>query len=444
MSLQLTPDEIETSLLKFIELIRFPTISNSAVVNGSYQACGTWLLNQLKEIGLHSFILEESLENKPIVIATWEGSDPSLPCLLLNSHYDVVPVVLDKWTVPAFDGLRQNGKIYGRGTQDMKCVCMQYITAIAKLKSLGDFKPIRTIHLSFIPDEEIGGIDGMNILLTSDWFASVKLELALDEGLANESNDMSIFYGERLPWWVKITAQGNTGHASRFIDGTAVEQLLAVTSKAMEFRKEQKDILHGVNQHAGCSHAVAVKKKATLGDVTSMNITMLRSGVQANGEDIVNVIPPTAEAGFDIRISPNMETSEMLSKLDLWCEEVTRNTPGLNKKEGHGVSWSFVRDPLYSHNITSTDPAVNQWYALFEQTLLTQHNIKLVPEVFPAATDSRFLRALGYKAFGFSPMRNIRIMLHENDEFIEEAVYAEGCQVYVTLIRALSMQGSFV
>ncbi len=82
-------------------------------------------------------------------------------------------------------------------------------------------------------------------------------------------------------------------------------------------------------------------------------------------------------------------------------------------------------------------------YALFADTLQTHHNINLIPEIFPAATDSRFLRALGYKAFGFSPMRNIAIMLHENDEYIEESVYLEGCHVYVTLIHALASQGEF-
>ena len=47
-------------------------------------------------------------------------------------------------------------------------------------------------------------------------------------------------------------------------------------------------------------------------------------------------------------------------------------------------------------------------------------NLSVEPEVFPAATDSRFLRALGIRALGFSPMRNSEIMLHENDEYINE------------------------
>lgn len=46
--------------------------------------------------------------------------------------------------------------------------------------------PLRTMHLSFVPDEEIGGVEGMGELLkTSEFKALGKIGLALDEGLAN-------------------------------------------------------------------------------------------------------------------------------------------------------------------------------------------------------------------------------------------------------------------
>lgn len=131
-----------------------------------------------------------------------------------------------------------------------KCVCVQYIESIKKLKSI-DFQPLRTVHLSFVPDEEIGGVDGMNVMLQSDWFSSLNIGLALDEGLASEEDEFAVFYGERLPWWIHVTATGNTGHASRFIEGTAVEQILGIAQKALAFRSEQRDLLHGAGHHAG-------------------------------------------------------------------------------------------------------------------------------------------------------------------------------------------------
>ena len=71
-------------------------------------------------------------DHSPVVMACWKGKDETLPVIVLNSHYDVVPVAPSDWTVPAFDGWRANGNVYGRGAQDMKCVCVQYVEAIRK------------------------------------------------------------------------------------------------------------------------------------------------------------------------------------------------------------------------------------------------------------------------------------------------------------------------
>jgi aminoacylase len=355
---KLSKGEGEDAIDVFTKLLQYKTISGSAPEDGSYNACAAYLLQFLNDLGLENVqIVTESLPNKPIVVGTWIGTS-DLPAILLNSHYDVVPVMEEYWTVPAFSGVRKESKIYGRGAQDMKCVCAQYLIALKKLKESG-FQPLRTIHISYVPDEEIGGSGGMGVLLSSDWYSEVQIDLALDEGLASEDDNYAVFYGERLPWWVRITAEGSTGHGSRFIEGTAVEQIMGVTQKALAFRSQQKDILHGVN-HAGCSHGVAMKK--VLGDVTSLNVTMLRAGVQAGGLDVMNVVPARAEAGFDIRISPHMDPNEMKSKLDLWCEEVTQNTTGLPK--GGGVKWEYIveKNPLKAHYTTSHDSKENPWW----------------------------------------------------------------------------------
>jgi aminoacylase len=74
-----------------------------------------------------------------------------------------------------------------------------------------------------VPDEEVGG-GGMLALISSALFKSLPgIALALDEGLASTDETYSLFYGERLPWWIDVTAHGKTGHGSRFIDETAGE-----------------------------------------------------------------------------------------------------------------------------------------------------------------------------------------------------------------------------
>jgi aminoacylase len=61
--------------------------------------------------------------------------------------------------------------------------------------------------------------------------------------------------------------------------------------------------------------------------------------------------------------------------------------------------------------------------------------IPIEPEVFPAATDSRFIRKIGIPAFGFSPMNNTEILLHEHNEMVHKDVFLKGIEVYVTLFK---------
>jgi aminoacylase len=202
-NLGLSPEEQSMAVKELQTFIQFETVSNCAVDNGAYTASAAWIVENLQSFGIDSFLLPESDAHKPVVIGTWRGSDPSLPCLLLNSHTDVVPAMLEHWTVPPFEGILKDGRIYGRGAQDMKCVCIQYIVALRKLKSIG-FIPTRTIHLSFVPDEEIGG-SGMKALMRSEFFKSLRIGIAFDEGLANEGDAFSVFYGERLPWCASLS-----------------------------------------------------------------------------------------------------------------------------------------------------------------------------------------------------------------------------------------------
>lgn len=89
-------------------------------------------------------------KTKPVVVITWQGTQPNLPSVILNSHMDVVPVFEDKWTHPPFAAdMDSEGRIFARGSQDMKCVGMQYLAAIRALKKRGATMK-RTVHITFV------------------------------------------------------------------------------------------------------------------------------------------------------------------------------------------------------------------------------------------------------------------------------------------------------
>ncbi|CAM9461903.1 unnamed protein product [Phaeothamnion confervicola] len=410
---------------KFQEFLRFRTVSGDAA---AYLAASQWLQDYGLSLGLEVEILT-FVEDKPVVLMTWKGAEPHLPSILLNSHYDVVPAMDEHWTVDPWAATKtKDGRIYGRGTQDMKSVCVQYLVAIGRLAARG-FAPRRTVLLSFVPDEEIGGKDGMDRLLASErWRALQPVGLALDEGLASPGDAFTVFYGERMPWWLLVKAIGacNTGHGSRFVTNTAMSKLMDVCNKALAFRAEQEAEL---GHSGGCAHANAKK----LGDVTTLNLTMLRGGVSTDGGATfaLNVVPTAAEAGFDVRISPRMPPGEFRALINGWCRE-------------EGVKWDFApwTSPMSEHYLTSLDRDENPWWGVFLDTM-QRLGAEVEPEIFPAGTDSRFIRALGIPALGFSPLKWTPILLHDHNEYVDESVFLAGIGVYEELIAALAAADRF-
>jgi aminoacylase len=265
--------DVDPSVKAFQEFLRIRSVAGEGA-SGAYQEATDWLCAKGKEIGLN-VETKEFVANKPVIIMQIDGEDNSLPAIILNSHYDVVPADASKWDDDPFSGKRlDNGNIYGRGAQDMKCVCVQYLEALraplAKAKAEGRPPFKRRLILTYVPDEEIGGADGMGKLVVSEMFQALQpIGLVLDEGLANTTDNFTVFYGERSPWWIMVKATGPTGHGSRFIANTAVEKLIGMANKALEFRSVEEKKLGYICK--GCSHAQAKK----LGDVTTVNLTML-------------------------------------------------------------------------------------------------------------------------------------------------------------------------
>lgn len=131
---------------------------------------------------------------------SWIGENPSLPAIMLNSHMDVVPAYAEQWTHPPFAAdIDEDGRIYARGTQDTKAIGMQYLAAIRKLKKSGKTLK-RTLHVTFVPDEEIGGTLGMKSFVHHDVFKSLNIGFALDEAYMSPNDTYLIYYAERSNW----------------------------------------------------------------------------------------------------------------------------------------------------------------------------------------------------------------------------------------------------
>ena len=65
---------------------------------------------------------------------------------------------------------------------------------------LNNIRPARNIHVTFVPDEEIGGLTGFLPFLDTEEFKSLNVGFALDEGQASPNEEFCFYYTERVPW----------------------------------------------------------------------------------------------------------------------------------------------------------------------------------------------------------------------------------------------------
>ncbi|XP_074109751.1 aminoacylase-1 [Cotesia typhae] len=389
----------ETAVENFREYLRIPTVQP----NVNYDDCVEFLRRQAQSLDLPIKVYEH-YKGKPIVVITWVGTDPAVPAVLLNSHMDVVPVFADKWTYPPFSAeIDDKGNIYARGSQDMKCVGIQYIEAIRRMKMNGlRFK--RTIHMSFVPDEEIGGVLGMEAFVNTADFKALNVGFALDEGVASPEETFYMFNGERAIWHIKVTCPGHPGHGSLLLPNTAGEKLRIIIDRFMDLRADQKAKLDTGNYMPG--------------DVMSVNLTKLSGGVQAN------VIPEQLTAVFDVRIPPTVDHAEFEQTILSWCREA-----------GEGV---FVEYEQKNLKIESTKLDDNNPFWLAFKSAIDKRGMKIQIGIFPGGTDSRYVRGIGLPAIGFSPMNNTPILLHDHNEYLNKDVFLRGIEIYMDIIPSVA------
>jgi len=385
----------------FREYLQIPTVHP----NVDYDACVEFLKRQANSLGLPVQVHYPATPKYPVVVMIWEGLEPNLPSIILNSHMDVVPVYPEMWTHPPFSAhIDADGKIYARGSQDMKCVGMQYLAAIRALKAK-NFKPKRTVYITFVPEEEIGGHLGMEDFVKTKEFKQMNVGFSLDEGIASPNEVYPVYYAERTLWHVVFRITGTAGHGSLLLKNTVGEKLNYLVQKMFEFRRHELNRLES-------------DPNTTIGDVTTINLTKMNGGVQAN------VVPPLMELTFDIRIAITVDHNDLENQFRKWCEEAGGDIEIIFEQKMPEISPT---------KIDNTNP----YWTAFKQTV-DDLGLKIRPVVFPGATDSRYVRELGIPAIGFSPMNFTPVLLHDHDEYLKADTYLNGIDIYKKLIPALS------
>jgi acetylornithine deacetylase len=194
----------DSTITLLLDLIAIDSVNPSLVPGGAGESgVAARAADEMRAIGLDVEITEAA-PGRPNVVGVMQGSRPG-PSLMFCGHLDTVGVAGMK--VP-FDPAERGGRIYGRGSQDMKGGLAAMIGAAARLAAAGGIKAGRLI-LAGVADEEYASVGAAD--LVKHWRA--------DAAVITEPTDLIVAIGHRGFSWVEITTEGRAAHGSRPLDG---------------------------------------------------------------------------------------------------------------------------------------------------------------------------------------------------------------------------------
>jgi succinyl-diaminopimelate desuccinylase len=204
------------------------------------------------------------------------------PTLIVNGHLDVVPLDPEAWTYDPFTATVANGKLYGRGTADMKGGIAAAIAALDVIAAAGRV-PGCNVVFHLVADEEVGGTLGTRALLEAGLITG-------DACLIPEPTALQICVAERGLLQGHLTVHGRPGHGSQPRQGvSAIEQAAAIVLG-----------LHAAD-FGGWDHPLLGRPTANIGTI--------------QGGNGLNVVAETCTMGVDRRVLPGATQESTLAEL---------------------------------------------------------------------------------------------------------------------------------
>jgi acetylornithine deacetylase/succinyl-diaminopimelate desuccinylase-like protein len=401
------------------------------------------LADRLRADGIAAEVIESS-PGRGNLHARLPGHGSGRPIVLL-SHLDVVPASPSDWSVPPFSGLRERGRVYGRGTLDAKGIATVQAMTLIALKR-GGIVLDRDVVLLATADEEAGGAAGAR------WIVEHRPELvAGTEFLVNEGDHIHerpgrgrlvhIAVAEKAPFWVKLSARGQSGHASTPPGETAVTRLvralvrLVQHATAVHVTPAVRDYFAALAPYEAQplrarleDLSTAVSDPAFLADFASnarqnalirntITPTVLAAGTRTN------VIPAEAIAQIDCRLLPGQDPTAFLAELRAAVDDP-----------------DVTIEPMLSFPTTSSPADSALVTAIRAMAVADLDGAPVVPSVIPGFTDSHWFRSLGIASYGFVPFvlrEDDQRTVHGADEHVSEENLALGVRLMTSLLRRL-------
>jgi len=361
----------------------------------------------------------ESGPGRSILVARLKGNGTGGKAILLESHMDVVPTDPARWAKDPFGAEIADGRMWGRGTIDMKGIGVSYLYAFIMLHRR--HVPLtRDVLLMFVPDEEVGGALG------ADWmrkqhYADLDPEYVIDEG-GFGSRDLftpgklvfGISVAEKKIMWLRLRAEGVAGHGSQPHDKNPNDSLMRALGRlfGQPVPASTFPIVEAMKQRIGAP--LAENKFNNAIQHSTMSLTSLRSGV--GDPPKVNVIPSVAEATIDCRVLPGTTAAQWLKFI-----------------EGRLADPTIKVEVVYEGDDPIVTPHDTPLYRALERAITKHHPGAIVtPMTVPYGTDANGYRSRGVKSYGIFPAivpAASILSMHGDSEFIPVDAVGPAIQI---------------
>jgi acetylornithine deacetylase len=247
----------------------------------------------LSDAGIQSVTIPDHTGQKENLYAVVGPVD--VPGVILSAHVDVVPVEGQVWTKPPFALTEQDGRLYGRGTTDMKGFVACAVAAVLRASAMELKVPV---ILALSHDEEIGcqGVGSM-LEVMARWAVPPRM------CLVGEPTLMQVALGHKGKIALRATCTGREMHSA--MAPLALNALHLGAEFLAAVRRLQADLV--VTGLRDADYDVPY---------TTLHVGKMNGGVQ------VNIVPKTCVLDFEIRSLAGEDTDGLIARLKVAAEGI--------------------------------------------------------------------------------------------------------------------------
>ena len=388
---RIDPDEL-IALTR--DLVRIPSVVRPGDPTATEAGVAAYVERWLRAEGF-TIEVHEVAPGRPNVLASL-GDAAAGPTLLLEGHTDVVTEGnAAEWSHAPFGGDLVDGRIYGRGSADMKSGLAAAMIAAAAIRRSGTRLGGRLV-VGALVDEE-GDMIGARHLCTTD------LGRALSAAIICEPEQNELCLEQRGVVWARVTMRGRMAHGAMPEAGvnpiTALGVLLR-EAPALERRLRRL-----------CRRSPHLRPP-------TVTPTVALAPVQ--GVPQSNVIPSVAQATLDVRLTPGPDAEAVAKEIDVACQQVMQACPGST------VEWQPVNGFRLATRVERSEPLVRAMVRGVRQATGRAPRFGGVP----GSTDGTILRmTLGIPIVTCGPGH--RLIPHQVDEHVEIGELVDAARIYV-------------